>query len=212
MLFFVFLLVLGNFGARVLEAIETILTNGPAAEQYTFWEMVVGKQGGRRWFGALLVNFVAVYLLIKITGKISLLGLLDEILIVASGGVVIGKIGCFLSGHGCYGVPTNWIVGMRVPYGSMPSILPVHPTALYDAIIYAVLFVVLWRLSKNKKYDGQITIVFLFTVCIASILVEVIRINEPVIFNMSLAQIVYAFLLIGTIVFYRNRKRTLAAA
>jgi len=206
-LFLAGLILLGGFGARSMEAIESILTNGSAAEQYSFWEMVGGK-GGRRFYGALFINFIAIYLIIKISGKTRLLGLVDELMIAVSGGLILGKIGCFMSGHGCHGVPTNLPWGMRVTHGSVPSILPAHPASLYDAIVYTILFVVLLQLAKNKKYDGQLTIIFLFVASIASILIEMIRINDPVIFNMSLAQIIYTFLLIVTVVFYRNRRQS----
>jgi len=202
--FFILLFIVGSLGGRVMEAIEAILTD---EAQYSLYEMVFEKKGGKRWYGGLLFGFATVYLTIKITGKKHWLNLADETLIAASGGVIIGKMGCFLSGHGCYGIPTNLPVGMRVTHGTMPSILPVHQTSLYDAIIYLILFIVLWRLANNKKYDGQITLVFLFVVCISSILVEIIRINKAVVFNMSMAQIVYAVLLIATIIFHRNIKK-----
>ncbi len=204
--FFIVLFSIGSIGGRVLEAIEAILTN---EAQYSFYEMVIEKKGGTRWYGNLLFGFVIIYLTIKITGKKQWLNLVDELLLATSAGTVIGKMGCFLSGHGCYGIPTNLPIGMRVTHGTMPSILPVHQTSLYDAIIYLILFIFLWQLAKNKKYNGQLTFVFLFVVCIASILVEIIRINKAVIFNMSMAQIIYAILLIGILVFYHNRPKNL---
>ncbi len=207
-LFLAGIMLLGGFGARGMEAIESILTGGQAAAQYSFWEMVGGK-GGRRFYGALFINFIAIYFIIKISGKTRLLGLVDELMIAVSGGLVFGKIGCFMSGHGCHGVPTNLPWGVRVTHGSVPSILPVHPAPIYDAIVYAILFIVLLRLTNNKKYDGQLTIIFLFVASITSILIGTIRTDDPVIFNMTLAQIVYTFLLIATIVFYRNRNRNL---
>ena len=200
--FFALLFVVITLGGRIMEAIEAILTN---EARYSFYEMVFEKKGGTRWYGGLLFGFITVYLTIKITDNTRWFNLLDEILIAASAGTIVGKMGCFLSGHGCYGIPTNLPVGMRVTHGTMPSILPVHQTSLYDAVIYLILFITLWRLANRKKYDGQITLVFLFVVCISSILVEIIRINEAVVFRMSMAQIVYAFLLVGAIIFYRNR-------
>ena len=205
-IFIVLLFVVGGFGGRVMEAIEAILTD---EAKYSFYEMAFEKKGGKRWYGNLLFGFILVYLTIKIAPKKPWLNLVDEILIAISGGTIIGKMGCFLSGHGCYGIPTNLPIGMRITHGTMPSILPVHQTSLYDAIIYLILFIVLWRLANRKKYDGQVTLVFLFVVCIASILVEMIRINKAVVLNMSMAQIVYLVLLIGTIIFYRNRQKNL---
>jgi len=195
----------GYIGARFIEVIEAILTNNLAAQRYSFLELLTGK-GGMRVYGAFLFNFIFFAILIRLFKRNELLGFLDEIVIAGSAGIIFGKLGCQFSGHGCYGIPTNLPWGMRYPYGSMPSYLPVHPTPFYDAIVYVVLFTVLIYASKNKKFDGQMIIYFLFTVCIASILIEIIRNNEAVFLNMSLAQIVYFLMLFGAIIFYRNAK------
>ncbi len=195
----------GYTGARFIEVIEATLTNNLAAQRFSFIELLTSK-GGTRIYGAFLFNFIFFAVLIGLFKRNELLGFLDEIVIAGSAGIIFGKLGCQFSGHGCYGVATNLPWGMRYPYGSMPSYLPVHPTPLYDVLVYAVLFLVLIYASKNKKFDGQILIYFLFTVCIASILIEIIRNNEAVFLNMSLAQIVYFIMLIGAIIFYRNAK------
>jgi len=195
---------LGYVGSRCIEVLEAVLTNSTVLQRFSIMDLLT-ESGGMRWYGALLFNFIAFYLIIKLFNKKELLGLNDEIVLAASGGLIIGKIGCGLSGHGCYGVPTNLLWGMRFSYGSMPSFLPVHPTPLYDAIVYALLFVLLIWIAKHKKFDGLLIIYFLIVSCVASILIEVVRTNEAVVLNLSLAQIVYIFLLIGTIVFYQNK-------
>lgn len=203
--FISFVIFLGYTGSRCIEVLETILTNNIAIQQFSVVELLT-YQGGMRWYGALLFNFAAFYIIIKFFNKKSLLGLIDEIVLAASGGLIIGKIGCGLSGHGCYGIPTNLPWGIRFPYGSVPSFLPVHPTPIYDAIVYALLFVLLLWVSRNKKFDGQLIAYFLLTSCVASILIEILRTNDPVILNLSLAQITYAFMLIGTIIFHQRTK------
>lgn len=200
---------LGYVGSRIIEVIEAIITNSDITEQFSLMELLT-KQGGMRWYGALLFNFVAFYLIIKWFNKQQLVSLIDEIVLAASGGLIIGKLGCGLSGHGCYGVPTNLSWGMRFPYGSMPSYLPVHPTPIYDAIIYALLFIGLIWVAKNKKFDGQLIIYFLLTSCIASILIEMIRTNEAVFLSLSLAQIIYFLLLIATLIYYRRTQLKIA--
>lgn len=200
---------LGYVGSRIIEVIEAIITNSDITEQFSLMELLT-KQGGMRWYGALLFNFVAFYLIIKWFNKQQLVSLIDEIVLAASGGLIIGKLGCGLSGHGCYGVPTNLSWGMRFPYGSMPSYLPVHPTPIYDAIIYALLFIGLIWVAKNKKFDGQLIIYFLLTSCIASILIEMIRTNEAVFLSLSLAQIIYFLLLIATLIYCRRTQLKIA--
>lgn len=196
---------LGYAGGRIIEVIEALLINNAAAQQFSLLELLT-TQGGTRWYGALLFNFIAFYLIIKLFNKKQLIGLIDEIVLAVSGGLIIGKIGCGLSGHGCYGIPTNLPWGMRFPYGSMPSYLPVHPTPIYDAIVYAFLFIGLIWVAKNKKFDGQLIIYFLLVSCIASILIEIIRTNEPVLFSMSLAQVIYFLLLIATLIYYKRTR------
>lgn len=194
---------LGYVGARFIEVIEAILTNNLAAQKFSFFELLT-KKGGTRIYGAFLFNFIFFAILIRFFKRNELLGFLDEIVIAGSAGIIFGKLGCQFSGHGCYGVPTNLPWGMRYPYGSMPSYLPVHPTPFYDAIVYALLFAALIYASKNKKFDGQMVVYFLLIVCVASILIEIVRNNEAVFLSMSLAQIVYIFLLFGTLIFYKK--------
>lgn len=205
-LLIVSIILLGYLGSRFIEVIESFLTNSVSIQKYSFSELML-KYGGMRWYGALLFNFIAFYLIIKITKKINMLNLIDEVVLAASIGLVIGKVGCWLSGHGCYGIPTNLPWGMRFPYGTMPSFLPVHPTPLYDAMVYFILFFYLVWLGKSKKYLGQLVVNFLVVSSIASVLIETIRTNEAVIFNLSLAQIIYIVLLIGTLIFYRIAKK-----
>ncbi len=192
----------GYLGSRFMEVMEAILTGGKVAEKYGFSELMT-TYGGARWYGAMLFNFIGFYLLYKFTQKTDILNFIDEITVAASGGLVLGKIGCWLSGHGCYGIPTNLPWGMRVPHGSMPSFLPVHPTPLYDAIILFILFFVLIWLSNRKKYVGQVALVFLLVSSVANILVEIIRTNEAVIWKLSMAQIVYLFLLVCALIFLK---------
>lgn len=196
---------LGYIGSRSLEVVEGFLTNGSSWQKYSLVELLRDK-GGMRWYGALLFNFAVFYFIIKFFDKGKLLGLIDEIVLAASGGLIIGKVGCGLSGHGCYGIPTTLPWGMRFPYGSMPSFLPVHPTPLYDAFVYAILFGVLIWVARNKKFDGQLIIYFLIASSVTSFLIEIIRTNESVLLNFSLAQVIYLLVLISTIMFYRKTK------
>jgi len=205
--FTLLIIFLGYAGSRVIEVIEAVLTNSAITQQFTLMELLT-EQGGMRWYGALLFNFIAFYVIIKLFNKKQLISLIDEIVLAVTGGLIVGKIGCGLSGHGCYGVPTNLPWGMRFPYGNMPSYLPVHPTPIYDAIVYALLFISLIWVARNKKFDGQLIIYFLLVSCVASILIEIVRTNEPVLFNMSLAQVIYFLLLIATLIYFRRTQLT----
>ena len=73
--------------------------------------------------------------------KIGALRTLDLCAPAAAIGYGIGRIGCFLSGDGCYGIPIQpvhlfgitfhpW--GMAFPQGIEPVFVPVYPTPLYE--------------------------------------------------------------------------------
>jgi len=63
-------------------------------------------------------------------------------------GMIIGRIGCFLSGieDGTHGLPTHFIVGMDLGDG-----ITRHPTALYEIIILILIWIFLQ--NAQKKWD-----------------------------------------------------------
>ena len=64
--------------------------------------------------------------------KIGALRTLDLAAPAAAIGYGLGRIGCFLSGDGCYGIPTKLPWGMSFPHGIDPIYVRVHPTPLYE--------------------------------------------------------------------------------
>ncbi|CAE7531883.1 lgt [Symbiodinium natans] len=71
--------------------------------------------------------------------------LLDLIAPLVPLGHAVGKIGCFLSGDGCFGPRTRadapW--AMSFPNGLVPTRDPVHPTPLYESTLSMALFLFL---------------------------------------------------------------------
>lgn len=63
-------------------------------------------------------------------------------------GIVVGRIGCFLSGvkEFTYGTETNMITGMNLGDGVMR-----HPTSLYEIIFLILLFLFLKRINPYSK-------------------------------------------------------------
>ncbi len=59
-----------------------------------------------------------------IWARIGALRTLDLAAPAAAFGYGIGRIGCFLSGDGCYGLPTKLPWGMSFPHGIEPVYVP----------------------------------------------------------------------------------------
>jgi len=124
--------------------------------------------------------------------KIPLLEFFDICSPAACVGYAIGRIGCFLSGDGDYGRPTSLPWGMSFPNGVVPTTERVHPTPLYELVVWLVIAWILWRLGTKalqiRRPTGEIFCWYLILTGVARFLVEIIRINPRSFYGMSNAQ------------------------
>jgi phosphatidylglycerol:prolipoprotein diacylglycerol transferase len=116
-------------------------------------------------------------------------------------GYGVGRIGCFLSGDGCYGIEITpvhlfgitfhpW--GMAFPHGIEPISVPVYPTPLYELGAGLLIgWFLWWRLGKPHA-TGAILGQYLALTGIARFLVEFIRRNPKVLWGLSNAQLASA--------------------
>src|SRR6266566_2752504 len=108
---------------------------------------------GFAWFGGFLGGFVALIFLAKYY-RIPALEFMDLCSPAAAVGYAIGRIGCLLSGDGDYGVPTKLPWGMSFPNGVVPTTARVHPTPIYEFLIWMLIATILWQLGK-KTLGGE---------------------------------------------------------
>mgnify|MGYP003975143521 FL=1 len=70
----------------------------------------------------------------------------------------LGRIGCFFAGC-CYGRVCDlpWAITFNHPDSlANPLGVPLHPTQLYSSLNNLFIFVILFLLSRRKKFDGQV--------------------------------------------------------
>jgi phosphatidylglycerol---prolipoprotein diacylglyceryl transferase len=162
---------------------------------------------GFAWFGGLLAGFAAFVWLGR-RQNVPLLTLLDVGSPAAALGYGIGRIGCFLSGDGDYGIPTSLPWGMSFPNGLVPTTERVHPTPIYELIAACAIAWFLWRMYARQKPApaekalpeetavpekkslpaGAVFAMYLVLTGVARFLVEFIRINPRSFLGMSNAQ------------------------
>jgi len=183
---------------------------------------------GFAWFGGLLAGFatfafVASRLVKRAAAEgksFSFLGILDAGSPAAALGYGIGRIGCFLSGDGDYGIPTSLPWGMAFPNGLVPTTARVHPTPIYELIVACAIAWILWRMGsgstviqpqKNGKnvvekfaglQPGEVFAMYLILTGVARFLVEFIRINPRSFFGLSNAQAAAGFSALAGIALY----------
>src|SRR5437588_3139031 len=137
----------GIVGARLYHVLES-----PSEFFADPWPLLISRFGFA-WFGGFLGGFAALLILGR-REKIPTLAFLDASSPAAAVGYAIGRIGCLLSGDGDYGIPTNLPWGMSFPNGVVPTTERVHPTPIYEFLIWMLIAVVLWRMGK-KALGGE---------------------------------------------------------
>ena len=145
-------------------------------------------------------------------------------------GYCLGRLGCFMAGDGCYGIPTDKPWGMTFPNGIVPTLsksnemlrelfvkmfpgkpvpvdIPVHPTPIYESSITLILMLILlfgsWNIGKGRRFAF-----FLTWFGISRFFIEFIRLNPFEYFGMTSSQILsLCFIISGIIIFATSGKR-----
>ncbi|MGB6691678.1 MAG: prolipoprotein diacylglyceryl transferase family protein [Terracidiphilus sp.] len=149
---------------------------------------VLWDSAGFAWFGGLLFGISALVFQ-GWRSKIGAVRILDLAAPAAAIGYGLGRIGCFLSGDGCYGIETNLPWGMSFPHGVDPTFVRVHPTPLYEMAAGLLIGWWLWRRGAKARPTGEILGEYLLLAGIARFLVEFIRRNPKILWGLSNAQI-----------------------
>ena len=138
----------GIAGAKLYHVLETPreFFAHPASELFS--------QFGFAWFGGLIAGFAAFAWMAR-REKVPLPVMMDAGSPAAALGYGIGRIGCFLSGDGDYGVPTSLPWGMSFPNGLVPTTERVHPTPIYELLAACVIAWVLWRLGARQIAEAR---------------------------------------------------------
>jgi phosphatidylglycerol:prolipoprotein diacylglycerol transferase len=177
--------VAGIVGAKVWHVLDT-----PAEFREYGWR-VLYDSAGFAWFGGLTFGIAALILQGWRAG-IGGLRTLDLCAPAAAIGYGIGRIGCFLSGDGCYGIATNLPWGMSFPNGIEPTLVRVHPTPLYELGAGLLIGWWLWVRGNKPRPTGWILGEYLVLTGAARFLVEFIRRNPRVLWGLSNAQLASA--------------------
>lgn len=97
-------------------------------------------------------------------------------------GIFISRIGCFLNGC-CFGVPCDLPLGVSYPVGSIPFAqfgdAHLHPTQIYSSLYGLILFFLLDRFDRRKKFYGATFSLLLMSEAVFRYLIEYVRYYEP---------------------------------
>jgi prolipoprotein diacylglyceryl transferase len=188
----------GIIGAKIFDVLEHLddLFRDPVGTLFSF--------SGLTFYGGLIVAAFAVCFYAE-RKKIPWPHITDAVapgLILA---YAIGRVGCQLSGDGCWGIenphpmpawlsflpdwmwafdfPHNVInEGSRIPdcTGNHCYVLdaPVYPTSFYETVMGLIIFTILWILRKRMVVPGYLFSLYLILNGIVRFLIEGIRVNR----------------------------------
>ena len=137
------------------------------------WEFV-----GYRGFashGAAIGIIIAMYFYSKKHLQKSLLFILDRLVIVSALGACFVRLGNFFNSE-IFGKETA--SGFGVIFKAAGETVPRHPTQLYEAFSYLILFIILWRLywkTDKKLKEGYLFGIFMIGLWALRLVIEFLK-------------------------------------
>ena len=153
------------------------------------------RGGGLAIHGALILGFLTAFVLSRIW-KINTLNALDlgaPSIVIAQ---AIGRWGNFFNQE-AHGGATD------LPWGILVGGIRVHPTFLYESLWCLAVFVVLLIVSKRRKFNGQIFLLYCILYSFERFFVEQLRTDSLMLFNIfRQAQVLSAIVFVVGLVAY----------
>ena len=197
--------------------LEIILPLKRAAGETAIFGLVEGwKFTGYTGFashGAAIAIILSMYWYSRKHLNKSLLFILDRMSIVCALGAAFVRIGNFFNSE-IYGKPTGSNFGV-IFKNSDAEMLPRHPTQLYEALCYLILFYILWKFywkSDKKEKTGFLFGVFMIGLWSARFFIEFFKEaqvdgREDWIFSLNTGQVLsIPLILIGLWLMLRKTK------
>jgi prolipoprotein diacylglyceryltransferase len=153
------------------------------AETLAHWNDPAFLLGGKTIVGGLIGGLIGVELEKRWAGLTRRTG--DLFAMPLAVGIVIGRIGCFLSGlpDRTHGTPSSlpWAV-------SFGDGIPRHPAQLYESAVMAIAAVVLWRLTRRPHREGDVFKLFMVTYFALRLAVDALKPEVRVLLGLSSLQ------------------------
>ncbi|WP_308162129.1 prolipoprotein diacylglyceryl transferase family protein [Bacillus sp. ISL-18] len=135
------------------------------------WNNIIYLVEGKTIVGGLLGGLIGVESAKKCIGWTRSTG--DDFVLPITIGMMIGRIGCFLTGldDHTYGTPTTWITGIDFGDG-----INRHPTQLYEIIFLLLLIIILTYLKRKQLgWEGFLFQLFMLGYLIFRFLIDFIK-------------------------------------
>ena len=166
-----------------------------------FMKIINIKQGGLAFHGGLILAVLVAVLLCR-KWSVSVWDLTDLTIPVIALAQSIRRWGNYINQE-AYGRVTDlpWAIEVN---GQM-----VHPTFLYESVWCFLMFLFLMKLSPNRKFAGQITLLYGILYSVERFFVESLRTDSLYFMGFRTAQLVSIAIFVGCLAVYFVKKRKL---
>jgi phosphatidylglycerol:prolipoprotein diacylglycerol transferase len=147
------------------------------ARSFEWGDLLSGN--GLTWHGGLILAAAMIIGFFFWKG-LPLRVMLDVVAPELATGYAFGRLGCQISGDGCYGVPcgpdaVDKFLCMAYPNGIVPEHAVVHATPMYEAAANFALFGILWKLRGRIRNPGVLFGIYLVASGASRFAIEYIR-------------------------------------
>lgn len=199
---------IGFICARLYYVIFNIKSYNSIAEIFNF------RNGGLAIYGGIIGSILTIFIYCKIKTiespdgkktKLNFLDVLDYIVPYLALAQAIGRLGNFVNIE-AYGYQTTlpWRMGII----KNNQYIEVHPTFLYEMILNISIFIILYSIRNKRKYQGQLTYIYLTMYSFGRMIIEGLRIDSLMLNNIRISQFL-SFLIFVTfcsILIYKHIK------
>jgi phosphatidylglycerol:prolipoprotein diacylglycerol transferase len=155
------------------------------------------RNGGLAIYGALLV-------FCKIR-KLNIFDIMDYLAPIIPLAQAIGRWGNYINIE-AYGSETTSFIKMKIVENGITKY--VHPTFLYESVGNFILFFVLWKISKNRAFKGQIVYLYFIGYSFIRFFIEGLRADSLMIGNIRASQLLSAVIFgVLLVVYFMSKKR-----
>ncbi len=164
-------------------------------------EVINIRNGGLAIYGGLIAAFLVGYIFSRVK-KINFLKLTDVFAPAIALGQGIGRWGNFINQE-AYGRATE------LPWGIIIDGQKVHPTFLYESIGDILIFLILYKLCKDKnKFNGKIISLYLILYGTLRFFVEGLRTDSLYFLGFRVSQILSLVLVVVGIIIFTTKKNS----
>ena len=165
-------------------------------------ELLNIQNGGLAIYGGIIGAICTIIVFCKLK-KIKVLDMLDYLAPYLALGQAMGRWGNFFNIE-AYGTKASSILRMGIVENG--NYIQVHPTFLYESICTLIIFVFLYFKRNKRDYSGQISYLYFFLYGIVRALIEGLRADSLILYNIRISKLLSIILSIvfGSILFYKK--------